>query len=371
MMHKIDQKRQASVLVVDDSIDSISLISEILKDSYHVNIATSGEKALKIIQEKKPDLILLDIVMDDMDGYEVCSILKADVATRDIPIIFLTGKTSIDDEQRGFDLGAVDYITKPASPPIVLSRVKTHLHLKEVADFLKDKNEYLERVVDERTKEAQMLQEVIVYALASLAETRDAETGKHIRRTQYYVKILAEEVRTLPRFKEFLTDANIYILFKTAPLHDIGKVGIPDGILLKPGKYEKAEFEVMKKHATIGKETIESAEKNLGLQSKFLNISKQIAYSHHEKWDGSGYPLGLVGEEIPIPGRLMAVADVYDAIVSRRIYKDPIPHEKAVSIIKNAKGTHFDPDLVDAFLRLEEEFKKIAEKFADDVFEMD
>lgn len=371
MMQEIARKRRANILVVDDSIDSISLISEILKDSYNVNIATSGEKALKIIQDKKPDLILLDIVMDDMDGHEVCSHLKADPQTVDIPVIFLTGKTSIDDEQKGFDLGAVDYITKPASPPIVLSRVKTHLRLKEVADFLKDKNEYLERVVDERTQEVQMLQEVMVYALASLAETRDAETGKHIRRTQYYMKALAEHLRFSPRFKAFLTDTNIYILFKTAPLHDIGKVGIPDGILLKPGKYEKAEFDVMKKHSTIGKETIESAERNLGLKSKFLTISKQIAYTHHEKWDGSGYPCGLVGDDIPIPGRLMAIADVYDAIVSRRIYKDPIPHKKAVDIIKNGRGTHFDPEVVDAFLDLEDKFREIAEKFADDVFVMD
>ena len=355
------------ILIVDDSVEDLSLMGTILRDEYHVKIARSGAKALKIALEYPvPDLILLDVMMSEMDGHEVCIRLKDNPVTKEIPIIFLTAKVSIEDEQRGLELGAVDYITKPASPPIVLARVKTHLHLKAAANFLKDKSLYLERIADKRTHEVQVLQEVMILSLASLAETRDNETGKHLRRTQHYVKELAVRLRNHSRFEKFLTDYNISMLFKSAPLHDVGKVGIPDGILLKPGRYEPAEFEIMKKHTIIGYEAIERAERNLEVKTDFLTIAKEIAYSHHEHWDGAGYPRGLSGEDIPISARLMALADVYDAIISRRIYKDPIPHEKAVQMIMAEKGAHFDPDVVDAFVAIQDEFKIIAEKFADD-----
>lgn len=355
-----------SILVVDDTPDNITLMSGLLRDFYRVKVATSGERALRIAQSASPpDLILLDIMMPGMDGYEVCRRLKLDERTQDIPIIFLTAKATIDDEQKGLELGAVDYITKPISPPIVLARLKTHIALKASADFLRDKNGFLEQEVARRTREVEAIQDVTVVALASLAETRDADTGNHIRRTQYYVKALATKLSGHRRFQSFLSPHNIAILFKTAPLHDIGKVGIPDRILLKPARLTPEEFEIMKTHCVLGRDAIEHAEQRLGLDVEFLDMAKEIAFSHHEKWDGSGYPEGLSGDDIPISARIMAVADVYDALISRRVYKDAMPHDLAVMEIKSGRSSHFDPDVVDAFLEISDEFKDIARRFAD------
>ena len=363
----IDFTQKSIILVVDDTPDNLTLMSGLLKDHYRVKVANSGERALNIAQsENKPDLILLDIMMPGMDGYEVCRRLKADSNTRNIPIIFLTAKTEVIDETTGFELGASDYITKPISPPIVLARIETHLSVKHMQDFLKDKNAYLAAEVNRRTAEVMAIQDVTIRAMASLAETRDNETGNHIHRTQHYVKILAEKLRTNPRFAHFLNDKKtIELLFKSAPLHDIGKVGIPDRILLKPGKLDVDEFEIMKTHTTLGRDAILHAEKDLGIEMPFLKLAKEIAYGHQEKWDGSGYPQGLSGDDIPISARLMAVADVYDALISRRVYKAAMPHEKAVEIILEGKGKHFDPDMVDAFIELQEEFKKIAAAYTD------
>ena len=237
--------------------------------------------------------------MPQMDGYEVCRRLKAEPATRDIPVIFLTARSEPDDERAGLALGAVDYITKPISPPILLARVNTHLALKATSDFLRDKSAYLEREVAMRTLEVQAIQDVTIMAMTSLAETRDNETGNHIRRTQLYVKTLAERLRHHPRFEHLLNDRMIELLYKSAPLHDIGKIGIPDSILLKPGKLTVEEFEIMKTHTTLGRNAIEDAERRLGMRVAFLSVSKEIAYSHQEKWDGSGYPEGLAGTPFP------------------------------------------------------------------------
>lgn len=356
-----------TVLVVDDTPDNLALMSSLLKDSYRVKVATNGERALKIAwSDPAPDLILLDVMMPMMDGYEVLSRLKSDPRSQTIPVIFLTALAETEDEERGLNLGAVDYITKPVSPPIVLARVATHLHLKTVADFLRDKNAWLEAEVARRTRELQAIQDVTVVALASLAETRDNETGNHIRRTQYYVRSLCLALREHPRFREFLTDHNIDLLFKSAPLHDIGKVGVPDSILLKPGKLTPEEFEVMKTHTTLGRDALQRAEDQLGVEVDFLCFAKEIAYSHQEKWDGTGYPLGLRGEQIPVAARLMAVADVYDALISRRVYKEPLSHEEASAIILAGAGTHFDPDMVAAFSQRRDDFKAISERYADD-----
>ncbi|MRW94827.1 response regulator [Duganella sp. FT80W] len=355
-----------TILLVDDAPDNLVLMNELLKDLYKVKIANSGEKALRIAQsETKPDLILLDIMMPEMDGYEVCRRLKSNSATREIPIIFLTAKTDVDAEKTGFDLGAVDYLAKPISPPIALARVRNHLLLKDSSDFLRDKNTFLETEVSARTLEVMAIQDVTILAMASMAETRDSDTGNHIRRTQYYVKALAEKLRHHPRFATTLTDNYIKQLFKSAPLHDIGKIGIPDRILLKPGKFEPHEFEIMKTHTTLGRDAIAHAEESLGMKVPFLALAKEIAYGHQEKWDGSGYPEGVAGDVIPLPARLMAVADVYDALISRRVYKEGMPHEKAVSIIIEGKGRHFDPDIVDAFIELQGEFHTIATRFHD------
>jgi len=355
-----------TILVVDDTPDNLSLMSGLLKDDYKVKVANNGEKALKIAAaDPQPDLILLDIMMPGMDGYEVCQHLKGNPATMNIPVIFLTAKVEVEDEKKGLELGAVDYLTKPVSPPIVMARVKNHLALKTHADFLRDKSQFLELEVAKRTREVMAIQDVTILAMASLAETRDSDTGNHIRRTQFYVKALAEKLKTNQRFGSMLTDEYINRLFKSAPLHDIGKVGIPDRILLKPGRFTPDEFEIMKTHTTLGRSAIEHAEDQLGMNVEFLEMAKEIAQSHQEKWDGTGYPEGIGGDHIPLSARLMAVADVYDALISRRVYKDGMPHEKAVGIMLEGKGTHFDPDMIDAFVAIQDQFREIAQRFAD------
>jgi putative two-component system response regulator len=355
-----------TVLVVDDTPDNLALMSALLKDTYRVKVANNGETGLKIARgDDPPALILLDVMMPGMDGYDVCRQLKADPATRDIPVIFLTAKTDSQDEQKGLSLGAADYISKPVNPGIVLARVATQLALKASADFLRDKSAYLEQEVARRTQEVAAAQEVMILAMTSLAETRDSDTGNHIRRTQHYVKALAEALQTHPRFADALRGAAIPLLFKSAPLHDIGKVGIPDRILLKPGKLTPEEFDIMKTHTTLGFEAIVQAEQTLGAAVPFLRTAKEIAFSHQEKWDGSGYPQGLSGEAIPVAARLMAVADVYDALISHRVYKPALPHDRAVQIIFQGRGAHFDPDMVDAFIEIQDEFHAIAQRFAD------
>ncbi len=355
-----------TLLVVDDMPDNLTLMSGLLKDKYRIKVANSGEKALKIAETDCPHLILLDIMMPKMDGYEVCRKLKVNPKTSDIPVIFLTAKSEVADEAFGFELGAVDYITKPISPAIVIARVQTHLSMKNVRDFLHDKNNYLEAEIQKRTLELTTIQDVTIHSLASLAETRDNETGNHILRTQHYVKLLAEHLKHHPRYTYFLGDQrNIEMLFKSAPLHDIGKVGITDNILLKPAKLTPEEFEIMKTHTTLGRNSLQQAENRLGIDVPFLFLAKEIAYGHHEKWDGSGYPQGISGEDIPISARLMAVADVYDALISRRVYKKGLSQEESVKIILDGKGTHFDPDMVEAFAFLQDEFKAIANKFHD------
>ncbi len=358
--------RKATVLVIDDSPDNLTLMSALLKATYRVKVANDGQTGLKIARSgSPPDLILLDVMMPGMDGYEVCSQLKADVGTRQIPVIFLTGKSEQRDEEKGLSIGAVDYLSKPVSPPIVLARIATHLALKASADFLRDKNDYLEQEVEKRLQEVSAAQDVTILAMTSLAETRDSDTGNHIRRTQNYVKALAEHLLHHPRFAHYLNVHSIALLFKSAPLHDIGKVGIPDRILLKPSRLTVEEFEIMKTHTTLGFEAIEQAEEALGTPVAFLQTAKEITRSHQEKWDGSGYPQGLAGDAIPVAARLMSVADVYDALISQRVYKDALPHDRAVQIVFQGRGAHFDPDIVDAFIEIQDEFQAIAARFAD------
>jgi putative two-component system response regulator len=354
------------VLVVDDTPVNLALMVELLQDDYRVRVAASGERALAIAAgPQPPDLILLDVMMPGMDGFEAMARLQASPATADIPVIFLTAKSQVEDEERGLRLGAVDFIAKPISPPVVLTRVRTHLSLKAARDFLADKARYLENEVQRRTAEIKDVQEVTIFTMASLAETRDNETGQHIIRTQHYVRVLARALQGHPRFADYLSDAQVDLLFKSAPLHDIGKVGIPDHILLKPGRLEPDEMAIMKTHTTIGRDTIEAAERRLGHPVPFLQCAKEIAHSHQEKWDGSGYPLGLRGDGIPISARLMALADVYDALISRRVYKPAFPHERAVAMIEAEAGSHFDPDIVAAFSRVKSSFQTIALEFAD------
>jgi putative two-component system response regulator len=356
----------ATILVVDDTADNLDLMAGLLQDRYRVKVAINGEKALQIARSgSPPDLILLDIMMPGLSGYQVCEQLKQDPATKDIPIIFLTAMAATEDETRGLELGAVDFITKPVNPPIVLGRVATQLQLKVAADVLRDQKSWLEAEVQRRTHDLIAIQDVTIQMMAGLAETRDSETGNHIRRTQHYVKALAQQLRSHPRYGSQLDDRTIDLLFRSAPLHDIGKVGIPDRILLKPGRFTPEEFAIMQTHTTLGRDAIATAERQLGVEVDFLRLAKEIAYSHQEKWDGSGYPQGLAGEAIPLSARLMALADVYDALISRRIYKQAMSQEDAVAIIEEGRGRHFDPDVVEAFRAVAGEFRAIAERFGD------
>lgn len=354
-----------TILLADDVPENISIMVALLRERYRIRVAVSGEAAVQLALRAPPDLILLDVSMPGMDGYSACRELKRHAATADIPVIFLTSRTGEHDETHGFQVGAVDYIMKPVSPLVVHARIANHLTLKNARDFLRDKSAYLEQEVQRRTRELSQIQDATIVAMASLAETRDNETGNHIRRTQHYVRRLARALQSHPRFRDHLDDDTIELLFKSAPLHDIGKVGIPDRILLKPGKLTVEEFEIMKTHTTLGRDTIASAEVQVGSPNSFLRIAREIAHHHQEKWDGSGYPDGLVAEAIPVSARLMAVADVYDALISRRVYKPAFPHEKAVRIITEGRGTHFDPDMVDAFLTIADDFDDIAQRFAD------
>ncbi|MDP2795175.1 MAG: two-component system response regulator [Sulfurisoma sp.] len=355
-----------TILVVDDDPENLSILGQLLQPHYDVLAATSGERALAVAAgETKPDLILLDVMMPEMDGYAVLAQLRKDSATRDIPVIFLTALSEARDEERGLELGAADYITKPIQPIVVLARVRTQLEAKRGRDYLRDQNAFLEAEVARRMAENELIQAVSIRALAHLAETRDPETGNHILRTQSYVHLLATRLRNHPRFVALFTERNIELLARSAPLHDIGKVGIPDHILLKPGKFTPDEWEIMKTHAQIGAKAIEHAEQDIEKPVEFLALAKEIAHWHHEKWDGSGYPDGLAGEAIPVSARLMAVADVFDALISPRVYKLPMPFGEACDIIAAGRGQHFDPDMTDAFLAGFEDFAAIARRHQD------
>ena len=328
--------------------------------------ANSGENALlAAASEPQPDLILLDLMMPGMDGYAVLERLRNNPATVDIPVIIVTALSDVDDEERGLALGAADYIAKPIKPSIVLARVRTQLEAKHNRDWLKDKNAALEAEVSRRMIENDLTQLISIRALAHLAETRDPETGYHILRTQNYVRSLALQLRQHPRFSDFLDSRTIDLLTKSAPLHDIGKVGIPDNILQKPGPLTPVEWMIMKTHARLGSDAIEQAENDVAQPIAFLTLAKEIAHWHHEKWDGSGYPDGLKGEDIPVSARLMAVADVFDALISPRVYKPAMSYKKAREIITEGSGSHFDPDIVAAFLGGFDAMTAIAEQYND------
>jgi len=369
---------QKTVLIVDDTSQNLTILGELLQPHYRVRAANSGERALRSAHsEPRPEIILLDVMMPDMDGHEVLRRLKEDKATSDIPVIFITALTATEDEERGLQLGAVDYITKPFNPAIVLARVHTQLELKQARDRLSDQNQWLEDEVARRMSENLLIQDLSMRALACLAEARDNETGHHIVRTKTYVELLARHLIDNPRFAPALAGRHLQMVVQAAPLHDIGKVGIPDAILLKPGKLTAEEFETMKQHPSIGAEAIDKAiEQALAGADDaamdqapgafgFLYAAREISVGHHEKWDGSGYPAGLAGDAIPVSARLMALADVFDALISRRVYKAPMSLEQATAIIVEGRGKHFDPEVVDAYLACRERFAEIAARFPD------
>lgn len=383
-MGSVQQAQEAhdiSILVVDDTKENLTVIGHLLRPLYHVRVANSGARALEIaFAQPQPDLILLDVMMPEIDGYEVLRRLRANPSTHDIPVIFVTAMDADEDEEHGLRLGAVDYLTKPVKPALLLARVKTQLELKAARDFLANQNAYLDAEVHRRMAENDLIKDFALHAMATLAEKRDNETGNHLHRTKAYIEALMEVLKEHPRFDQELKDPETRRrIAKAAPLHDIGKVGIPDAILLKPGKLTPEEFEIMKTHAAIGAQTIQEAimsvqraQAELGETEPatiraldFLEISKQIAGGHHEKWNGQGYPLGLAGDAIPLPARLMAIADVFDALMSKRHYKRAFSFEDTVSLIKEGRGEHFDPDIVDAFVLIKDKFLEIALRYAD------
>ncbi|MFZ4536626.1 response regulator [Propionivibrio sp.] len=354
------------ILIVDDSSENLHVLSELLRPLYRVLAATSGEGCLRVANgQTKPDLILLDVMMPGIDGYGVLDRLRDNLATFDIPVVFLTALADAGDEERGLKLGAADYITKPIAPAVVLARVRTQLEAKQARDGLRSQNVALEAEVARRMTENDLTQRVSIRALAHLAETRDPETGNHIMRTQGYVQRLAFGLRQHPRFAATLSERYIDLLARSAPLHDIGKVGIPDHVLLKPGKLTPDEMAIMKTHAKLGSDAIEQAEWDIEMPLPFLSAAKEIAHWHHEKWDGSGYPDGLAGDAIPVSARLMALADVFDALISARVYKQALSSAEARVIIAAGRGKHFDPDATDAFLAGFGDFVAIAERYFD------
>jgi len=359
----MSDRERASILIVDDSPENLTILGETLQPYYDVKAANSGERGMQIARRAPhPDLILLDLMMPGADGYEVFENLQADPATRSIPVIFVTGMNGVDAELRGLESGAVDYIVKPIVPQLLLARVRTQLELKTARERLLGQNAELEAEVVRRVAQNEMIQEVAIRALAHLAETRDPETGNHILRTQEYVRHIANGLKVLPHFAGILTENYIQMLVRSAPLHDIGKVGIPDHILLKPGPLSPAEWEVMKTHARLGRDAIDLAERDTSQPVDFLDLAKEIAHWHHERWDGTGYPDGLAGDSIPVSARIMALADVFDALISRRVYKEPLSYATSRQLIALGRERHFDPDVVDVFLDHFGDFCTIADR---------
>jgi putative two-component system response regulator len=366
-----------TVLVVDDQPENLAILGDLLESYYRVKVANSGEKALRAaVSDPKPDLILLDVMMPEMDGYQVLARLRKNLQTCDIPVIFVTAKDGASDEEMGLELGAADYITKPVKPLVVLARVRTQLENQRAKSWLKDQNAFLEAEVLRRMHDNELIQNASLHALAILAETRDADTGNHIHRTQAYVDVLARALRQHPDFAAELGEEQIKLIVRAAPLHDIGKVGIPDHILRKPGRFTPEEFDVIKTHSRIGGDSIALAMRRVrdadgstlaseGTSLAFLDVAREIALSHHERWDGGGYPEQLKGDEIPLAARIMALADVFDALISKRIYKESFPVSTAIQIIEAEAGRHFDPSLVAVFRGVQGEFSDIARRFSD------
>jgi putative two-component system response regulator len=341
----VNTSAQATILVIDDTPDNIALLVEILKDHYRIKAARNGEQGLKIARlQPPPDLILLDIMMPGIDGFEVCQKLKDDPTTSDIPVIFVTARISIDDESRGFGLGAVDYIAKPVSPPIVLARVNTHLALH-------DQNRELARQVKEQTQAISDTRLKIIQRLGRAAEYKDDNTGMHVIRMSHYARVLGVAAGMNETMADMLLDA--------APMHDIGKIGIPDSILQKAEDLTDQEWEIMQTHTDMGAEIIGIDE------SKLLQMARQVAATHHESWDGSGYPRGLQGEDIPLVGRIVAIADVFDALTTRRPYKEAWSVEDSIAYLQEQAGKKFDPDLVKVFVQQLPQIHELMAQFSD------
>jgi putative two-component system response regulator len=357
----MEDKRQI-IMLVDDNINNLDLGKEILKAKYTVFPIPSGEKFFEILKKVTPDLILLDIEMPKMDGYEVLNKLKSMQSTCDIPVIFVTAKSDPGSELTGLNLGAIDYISKPFSPPLLLRRIETHLLMNSQKRTLKSYNENLKQMVQAQIEVITELQNAILSSVAEMVEFRDSVTFGHIVRTQKYLRLLVEKLIEEGIYKNETASWDLSVLIPSAQLHDLGKIGIRDSILNKPGRFSPEEFDQMKVHTIYGVQAIERIAQNTK-HHVFLTHAKLFAGTHHERWDGTGYPEGLKGEEIPLEGRLMAIADVYDALISERPYKTAMSPDEAGKIIIANKGTHFDPVLVEVFESMTDDFAQIAEEY--------
>jgi len=348
-----------TIFMVDDDITILTIGKNVLAEFYNVFTMNSGTRMMKMLEEIIPDLILLDVEMPGDNGYDLIKALKESKRTQDIPVIFLTAKSDSESELKGLSLGAMDYITKPFSPPLLLKRLEVHLLVEYQKRELIDYNNNLQQLVDIKTEAVKQLQNAVIKTMAELVEFRDDITGEHIDRTQSYLRVLINKMMEHGVYKEEISGWDVELVLQSAQLHDVGKIVVKDNILKKPGRLTFDEFEEVKEHTLFGEKVIDKI-KNSSTEQAFLEHAKIFAIAHHEKWNGTGYPMGLRGQDIPLQGRLMAIADVYDALVFERPYKNAFSHEEAVRIITEEKGQHFDPALVDIFISVSDEFDKIA-----------
>lgn len=356
----MDEIVSKNVLVVDDNAVNMQVVLRILQqEGYKVYPTISGAAALTFLRKKTPDLILLDVQMPDMDGYQVMEELKADSAWAKIPVIFLTSAENRESEENALSLGAVDYITKPVVAGVLTRRVRLHLALESYSKSL-------EALVDQKTRQLVKTQDAILDILANVTAFRDNETGAHILRTTEYVRLIVEALQAADRPGYQMTPLYADNIIKAAKLHDIGKVAIADSILLKPDRLTPPEFERIKAHVTIGAMMLNNAIQGLGGESAFLSTARELVYTHHECWDGNGYPQGLKGEAIPLSGRIMAIADVYDALISNRPYKNAFTHENAMFIINGGSGSHFDRVIIETCRDVFPRFFEISQTISDE-----
>jgi putative two-component system response regulator len=348
------------VLIVDDVEINRLILREILVEQYDVIEARDGEETLDILFRQKilPTAILLDIIMPGIDGFEVLRSIKNHAETHKIPVLFITAADSKTNESRGLKTGAADYVSKPFNPDVVITRLESCISLMRYQTEL-------EGLVEKKTAEVTKTYEQTLEVLATIIEYRSLESGEHIRRTTMLTQIIVNEMLRYPNYREILLAQNYESIIKASALHDIGKIGIPDNILLKPGKLTDDEFDIMKTHTIIGRDIIESILKTLPDNAMYLKYCREICYYHHERWDGRGYPTQLKGEEIPISARILSIVDVYDALVNQRCYKPPFSHEEALNIIVEGTGTQFDPDLVEVFLKTTDAFRNLEDSLRD------
>ncbi len=352
----------ATLMAVDDNLDILNLLREILQiQGYKVLAFPNGRTALEAAAQSPPDLILLDVDMPEMNGFEVCKRIKDDDKLKEIPVLFISALAGVSDKVKAFSAGGVDYVTKPFHVEEIKARVTTHLHLRQMRLALERCNLHLEELVNDKVQEISDSQLATLLAVSKLAESRNDETGHHIERTRIFCRVLAEQLRRNPRYARSIDDTYVNNIFHTAPLHDIGKVGIVDSILLKRGRLTAGEFEIMKTHPEIGVNTLRAVRTKYP-KNAFINMGIAITQAHHERWDGNGYPYGLAGEDIPLAARIMALADVYDALRSERLYKPAYSHQQSCEIILEGAGQHFDPAVITAFQAVESDFAAIRKR---------